>query len=199
MNHHDVLKFWFGEIKEGFSPDEKSKVWFHSSTELDNDIRNTFGKLHTQALNQKLEDWTLHPHPILALIILLDQFSRNIYRKSAEAFAGDDIAIKYSKRAINNNWDLQLQFIERIFLYLPLHHSEDIEDQELCLELFNKLYVEVNEQHRSFIENYLYYVREHLEIIKQFGRFPHRNKVLNRENTRQEDDYLENGAPSYGQ
>ncbi|MBM7070513.1 DUF924 domain-containing protein [Shewanella sp. 202IG2-18] len=199
MNHHDVIKFWYGEIKDGFSSLEYSKAWFQGGTEFDDKIRDNFGELHEKAMSQQLEDWTLHPHPTLALVIILDQFSRNIYRKTAKAFAGDMLARQYSKHAISNNWDLQLQFVERIFLYMPLHHSEYFADQKLCLELFNKIYSEVDEQHKSVIENYLNYIREQLGIIEQFGRFPHRNTVLKRKNTEEERAYLEQGAPSYGQ
>ena len=199
MNHHDVLTFWFGNIQDGFSPQEKVQIWFKGGSKVDNQIKKQFSELHSKALAQDLNDWTLQPHPTLALIILLDQFSRNIYRKTADAYSGDSLALKYCKQAIQKNWDLQLAFIERIFLYMPLHHSENLNDQQLCLDLLQKLHLEVDEQHTSFIEQFLFYTREHLEVINRFGRFPHRNNVLQRESTLEEIAYLADGASSYGQ
>ncbi len=199
MNHRDVLMFWFGDIKDGFSPKHKNQMWFHGSDVLDMNIKHQFGELHGKAIDEQLDDWELQPHPTLALIIILDQFSRNIHRKTPQAYVGDTLAQKYCKNALDQNWDLSLAAIEKIFLYMPLHHSELLTDQKLCLTLFTQLYNEINEQNKAFISNYISYVKEHLSIIEKFGRFPHRNKILGRANTKKENAYLQGGAPSYGQ
>jgi uncharacterized protein (DUF924 family) len=138
---------------------------------------------------------------MLATIILLDQFTRNIYRRSSEAFAHDHKALQYCQQALRDNIDKQLGYEQRVFLGMPLEHSESIADQDQAVDYMQGLLAEVDENHihYAFLKNSANYALKHRDIVAQFGRFPHRNNVLNRASTEAELVYLQDGGATFGQ
>ncbi len=173
MNKADeVLRFWFDELSRA--------QWFSVTQELDAEIRDRFGELHLAFARGELEDWRVKPHYHLAAIIVLDQFSRNIYRGTPLAFAADWIALREARLAVETGADQAVAPERRAFFYLPFEHSEMMEDQERSVSLFTAL----------GDEQYLDYAQRHLDVIRQFGRFPHRNALLGRVSTNAELDYL---------
>lgn len=150
----EVLNFWFSEAVK--------PLWFKKSEEFDREIKECFEAMYCQAKTGVLDDWQNAPHSALALIIVLDQFPRNMYRQSPEAFATDEKAVAITKYAIAHNFQQSLLGEEQMFLYMPLMHSETLTDQALCVELFTKLGKEDN----------LKFALQHQEIIERFGRFP---------------------------
>ena len=168
----DVLGFWFDEL----TPEE----WFRGSPDLDDRIRFRFADAVERAMAGEFDPWTATPDGALALVLLLDQVPRNIHRDSASAFAQDAKARAVAKAAIDAGFDKARTVPQRIFLYLPLEHSEDLADQERSLALFESLGDPVQAD----------YARRHHAVIARFGRFPHRNPVLGRPSTAEELDYL---------
>jgi len=187
-----ILDFWFGEIKDGFTKESKGKLWYMGDEKIDNRIKGLFGNLILKAANKEL-DWKGTAKGRLALIILLDQFTRNVYRKTKEAFAYDKYALVLCKEGLQIKHDKELCFVHRMFFYHPLHHSENLSDQELNVKLIEELKQEVPEQSKKKIESFLKYAKQHRDIIEKFGRFPHRNEVLGRKSTKEESEYLKSG------
>ncbi len=185
-----ILDFWFGEIKDGLTVEDRNKFWFMPNADVDSTIWDKFEDLVRQAGSEKLKNWQSTARGSLALIILLDQFTRNIYRGKPDAFKYDSIARRMCTEGIKNGTDKKLEIIERCFYYLPLEHSENLEDQDRCVKLFEELLVRVDKSKITLIKNSLDYAVLHRSIIEEFGRFPHRNKILNRESTKQELDFL---------
>ncbi len=170
--YNKILKFWFHEIKPS--------QWWIKDTKFDNLIKNKFYNYHKKAHLNKLSHWRSSPKGRLAEILILDQFSRNIFRNSPKAFENDSLAFMLSREAINFKIDEQLNNVEKIFLYMPFMHSESIEFQTKSLNLFKKLGLKKN------IES----AERHFEVIKKFGRFPHRNIILNRISSLKEIEFL---------
>lgn len=191
--------FWFGEIQHGFTLEDRSKLWFMADPSFDADIRSRFGGLLARAKANELDPWQDTPRGRLSLILLFDQFSRNIFRGQAEAFANDLQAVKLCREGIKLGHDKQLSFVECQFFYMPLMHSEDLADQQLCLKMLQAMWPMVPEHKRSRIEASLHSAREHLALIERFGRFPHRNKSLGRQPTPEENDYMQQGGSHFGQ
>lgn len=186
---NDILGFWFGALDEqGLSLPEQNSLWFKASEITDQRCRKHFGAAHSQAIDGELDHWAKTDSGLMALIVLLDQFSRNIYRGTPQAFSGDARALAQAQEAINAGRHLQLPAIHRVFLYLPLEHSETLAVQETCVELFAGL--EVVTSHEIFA-GFSRYAVAHRDAIAQFGRFPHRNAILQRESTEAELQYLE--------
>ncbi len=186
----EILAFWFGK------PDEVDyrkprKVWFIKNPEFDKEVRSRFLSDYEQAAAGQLDDWKATPQSCLALIILLDQFSRNMFRGQPQAFATDPQALSYAKYAVAQGFDKQLLPLQRWFIYLPFEHSENLADQHQCIELHSTLkdYPEC----ASGID----YAYRHLKIIERFGRFPHRNQILGRETTPEEAEFLKQPGSSF--
>jgi uncharacterized protein (DUF924 family) len=169
MEASDVLSFWFELDRER---------WFEKNDALDDEVRRRFLALHEEACRGGLEHWKQHPRGCLALVIIFDQFPRNMFRGAAEAFASDERARACARLIVANGWDEAMTHDERTFAYLPFEHSEAIEDQELSMRLY-----EGNENYE--------WARKHWEIIRRFGRFPHRNAALGRVCTLEEAEFLE--------
>lgn len=169
-----ILDFWFREL----DPSQ----WFKGGVKLDQVIRQRFGALHEEVKNDRRDDWAASPRGRLALILVLDQFSRHIFRGTAEAFAGDRKAQKLSRQGINANMDQKLTPVERHFFYMPLMHAEDAELQNLSVAKFTAL--------RDEAEMILSYAKGHRTTVNRFGRFPQRNRALGRLSTAQEDEFL---------
>ncbi|MEW6981913.1 DUF924 family protein [Colwelliaceae bacterium 6471] len=193
-NIEKILCFWFGELRDQLSSGDKNQLWYQSTPIIDEEIADTFGELYQQALNGQLQVWQDQPRGSLALVILLDQMPRNMYRATAQAFASDNLALAIAKHGIAQGFDKQYALIERIFYYHPFEHSEQLNEQRRAVALFSALLKEYGQtNHIKLIENALHWSKAHMEIIERFGRFPHRNDILGRESTDEELAYLKDG------
>jgi uncharacterized protein (DUF924 family) len=168
----DIIRFWFDEID--------SKLWFKSTPKFDAQLRARFEPAYLAALKYELRDWQHSPEGCLALVVLLDQFPLNMYRGKAESFAGEQKSREVARLAIEKKFDLALSDPQKAFLYMPFMHSENLKDQDLSVSLYEKARLEQN----------LRFAIHHRDLIKKFGRFPHRNKILCRESTAAEITYL---------
>jgi len=189
----DVIAFWIGEAAS--SAEEagiRNKMWFAKSEDIDAEIRAKFlPLLETLAAGPLADDWAERGTcERLAAIIVLDQFSRNLFRGSPRAFSQDALALRLCKEGLSLREDLTLSEAERIFFYLPLEHSEDIGDQSRAVEMFSALVKDARPEFRPLTEATLEYAYAHKAVIEQYGRFPHRNTVLARESTAPEKAYL---------
>jgi uncharacterized protein (DUF924 family) len=180
-----LLAFWFGEAGS-LEYGQPRAIWFQKDPSFDAAISQQFGALHQAACQGKWDKWQQHPATKLGLILLFDQFSRHLYRHSQEAFAQDDKALNLALNAIEQGFDQQVMPVARVFYYLPLEHSENLAHQQQALELFARLQAQ-NTLYTPFTE----YARKHYEVIAQFGRFPHRNKLLGRISSAAEQAYLD--------
>lgn len=178
----DVLAFWFS--------DRARKLWFEKNTAFDDEIRDRFGSLVEGAIAGEYGEWTADADGALALVIALDQFPRNMFRGSPRSFSGDARARQIAETAINNGLDLAQPLDRRAFFYLPYQHSESLDDQNRSIELYTKWAAAHPEADRASAEGDLTYVHRHHEIIRRFGRFPHRNAVLGRASTPEEIEFL---------
>lgn len=195
-----VLDFWFGTLDAfGRADPERARRWFRASQSFDDAIRDQFASLVERALGGSLEGWSASARGTLALILLLDQFPRNLFRGQPRAFAGDARAQALSRRMVERGEDRALPFDQRLFAYLPLEHAESRLCQALHLGLLEQLREELPASRRGELESALRHAREHAEIIARFGRFPHRNAVLGRQDSAAERAYLEAGARRFGQ
>ncbi len=193
----DTLEFWFGAIAEdGFTRDDRLRLWFGKDDAQDAEIASRFREQTGQALNGALEHWSRTPACRLALIITLDQFTRNIFRGTADAFAGDDSALEHTQMALALGEDRELPLIQRVFLYLPLEHAESLEMQNESVRRFEQLATIAPPEHSAAFRSFLAYAESHRDVIRQFGRFPHRNAILGRSSTPDERIYLD--APGAG-
>jgi uncharacterized protein (DUF924 family) len=166
-------------------------LWFRSTPTLDLEIQQKFEQDLLELSQLELRSEKLRPKEVLSLVVLLDQFPRNIYRNSPASFQFDLKAVELAKFAINNSMDMQIEDpIHRSFFYVPFEHSEDVADQEECVRLMRKLQQDCSEEDQPFAQYFVKFAQEHLELIKRFGRFPHRNGILGRVNTPQETEYL---------
>ena len=145
------------------------------------------------------EEWCTQPQSSLALILLLDQFTRNLFRGTPEAYSGDSHALRYLRQIIKNQFDTRLHVVARIWLYHPLHHSESLDDQDQGSELLQKLLEVSHSRWHNYIKLSIVGWSGHRDIIKSYGRFPHRNFVLERSNTSKEEKFLELEGRSFGQ
>lgn len=194
-----ILDFWFGEIRDGLCVDDRNEFWFMPDKQTDIAIKNDFENLVLKAADGILSDWESSPTGSLALIILLDQFPRNIYRGTPNAFQFDGQARRICKHGLLEGIDQELELIQRCFYYMPLEHSENTDDQDLCVNIYIKMKETADKIHIDQINHSLKYARIHRDIIISFGRFPHRNKILNRKSTRAELDFISNEGYRFGQ
>lgn len=191
---------WFGLVYEP----NKSKLMSISKLEqesIDNEIRSHFLQDLSLIDSCYKDSWRKDPQGLLGMVILKDQMARNIFRKKAEAFAFEEGLVDLTKELIREGKDKKYQFWERIFLYLPLEHSEKIEDQILCGEVFKDMvgeFAEIEEL-KEFAQTFVKYSGKHKIIIEKFGRFPHRNEVLGRMSTEEEISFLKEGGERFGQ
>jgi uncharacterized protein (DUF924 family) len=183
----DILDFWFLPLGDpGYG--QKREMWWGSTSELDDEIRARFGGLLDKAVAGELDHWAKSPDGALALILLCDQFSRNIHRRTARAFASDAKALATARLALARFYPATYPVEMRTFFYMPFQHSEDVADQDFCCSLFASM----------GNDDYVKYAVEHRDIVAQYGRFPHRNEVLGRASTPAELDYLKT-AKRFGQ
>lgn len=186
-----IRTYWFGTTTDDSTTiGTQSTLWWGKRDDVDIEIRTRFEALLIQAGKGQLDAWLKTPIGHLALILLTDQFPRNIYRNSARAFSFDAHALGWSKAAIARGIDRQCRPIERVFLYLPLEHSEERNDQAEAVRQFEALAVEVPPHIRPAFEDFADFARRHREIVDRFGRFPHRNAALARESSAEETAFL---------
>ena len=192
METPDTLHaFWFGtSAQDAEVIASQSALWWQKQPAVDAHIRHRFAPLVERAATGELDNWLDELRGRLALILLTDQFPRNIWRDQAAAFAFDVLALRWAKEALALGLDTRARAIERVFLYLPLEHSENLADQQHAVRLFEALAASVSTELRPAFDGFLDYARRHLEIIDRFGRFPHRNAALGRETTAAEAEFL---------
>lgn len=187
MQANDILEFWFGDLdEEGRWEQAVADRWFNGAEAFDQDITTRFGGL----LKEVHPEWIKTPEGRLAHIILYDQFPRNMYRGSKQAFSFDARALMLTLDGIAEGDDLMLHPVERIFFYMPLEHAEDLELQQLSISMFKQLLADAPEDQKAFFKDTYDYALRHHAAIENFGRFPHRNPVLNRETTPDETAFL---------
>lgn len=195
----DVLEFWLGDgLRLDWPSTERNPLWFGGGAAQDQRIQQQFGPLVHAARANALSTWEHTPLDRLALIILLDQFSRNVFRGQADAFAADPQAQRLSLQTITEQQDLQLPLAGRVFVYMPLMHSEQLALHEQCLHCFTQLQANAPAAVQAKLDNYVSSARQHHDIVARFGRFPHRNAILGRTSTPEEAAFLQNG-PRFGQ
>jgi uncharacterized protein (DUF924 family) len=195
----DVLTFWLGDgMTKGWPSQEMKDLWFKGSKGLDAQITARFGSTVEDALADGLQAWESAIDERLALVILLDQFTRNIFRGTARAFAGDARAQRLAASTLAVEEDRRLPTVARVFLYMPLMHAEDLSRQDTCVASFEQLLRSAPTGLAYRLQDNLDFARQHRDIIARFGRFPHRNAVLGRNSTPQETAFLQDG-PRFGQ
>lgn len=180
-----VLDFWFNETDR--------ENWFDRSDAFDLVIRDRFADAIETARSGGFSGWRDMPQGCLAVIILIDQFSRNIYRESPLAWSADDVSLSYTRHALAQNFDAELGFDERTFLYMPLMHSETLADQDECVALFRRLAVDRGDADDVSLD----FAIRHRDIVARFGRFPHRNETLGRESSAEELEFLKEPDSSF--
>ena len=179
MNANDILQFWFEEIEQS--------QWFMANADFDQIIQQRFADIHLQAQRGELYSWRATSKGRLAEVIILDQFSRNMFRNTAQAFSCDSLALILAQEAISTGAGQALTSIERSFLYMPFMHSESLIIHNVAIALYQENGVQAN----------LDFEIKHKVIIEKFGRYPHRNKILNRESTKEEIEFLTQAGSSF--
>lgn len=185
-----VLAFWFGDA------DAVDTRWFRKSGAYDREISQRFGATLEAALAGRLDGWAADDDGTLALILVLDQFARNLHRGSARAFAGDAAALTWALRLVDGGGHLRLAPLRRWFAYMPLEHAEDLALQRRCVQLFEVLAADPG-PHRAALAGALDYARRHHDVVARFGRFPHRNAALGRASSADEVAFLQQPGSSF--
>ena len=194
-----VVQYWFDGAEHDVERIQAmSKVWYSFSAERDAEIERQFGTLLQEIVNRQRQDWSQTSTGALALVLVLDQFTRQIYRKTAAAFANDEQALAITYSAISRGLDQEMSVPGRLFVYHPFQHSEKLKDQEFGVQIVRNLQNRCEQNWYEYVSESLRFFEEHCEIVRQFGRFPHRNDVLKRSSTPDELEFLRTGS-SYGQ
>jgi len=167
-----IIKYWYS--------DRVKSKWFNSSIEFDKEIKSNYEKCWLEILRGEKKSWQESAEGCLALTIILDQFPLNMFRGEVKSFSSEAIAIKVAKKAIERGFDKEIDKDKVAFLYMPLMHSENINDQNYSVQLFEE----------AGLHDNLRFAKHHRDIVKKYGRFPHRNEILNRKSSQQEIDYL---------
>ena len=201
-----VRDFWFGKLPmTAQALKQRVRLWFPEDAseegvqQRDAVIRARFGELVERAARGELASWADSPRRCLSLIILLDQFPRSIYRGTAQAFAYDEQALGLTLRGMQSAADGALDVVERMFFYMPLQHCEAPDVQDESVAGYRRLLMEAPQELRDVFADALKSAEDHQSIIERFGRFPHRNRVLERANTAQEEAWLRSGGEGMGQ
>lgn len=168
----EIVEYWFSE--------KVKKLWFNSTPEFDMELNQKYLALYERAASGQLNQWKSEPLGALALVIILDQFPLNMFRRQPRSFATEALSREVAEYAISHGFDAELTKEQKGFLYMPFMHSEDLQDQDKSVSLFEKAGLKEN----------LRFAKHHREIVRRFGRFPHRNGILGRESSRDELDYL---------
>jgi uncharacterized protein (DUF924 family) len=194
----DIITFWFGsDPDDAVVARQKSALWWSKKNEHDREIERLFGATVDMAVRGELDAWLNSPRSLLALILLTDQFPRNIYRHTPRAFEYDAYAQSRTLEGLKHGMDKALRPIERVFFYLPLEHAESIEHQERSVQLYTQLFQEVPADQVELFRGFLMFALRHRSVIARFGRFPHRNAILGRESTPEEAAFLKEPGSSF--
>ncbi len=189
-----VVEFWLADgATLGWPTQDLSKRWFGGGAALDEEIKSRFGALVMQAVAGGLKEWEQQAPDRLALVILLDQFTRNVFRGSGQAFGGDARAQQLALDTLRQRQDQQLPWVGRVFAYMPLMHAENLALQDECVARFLQLVAEAPEALKKRLQGNLDFARQHRDIIARFGRFPYRNAALGRASTPEEQAFLASG------
>jgi len=188
-----LLNYWFGELTDGLSDAAHRARWFNGGNTFDAELREEFGHLVEAAQTGKLQPWLNSPQGRLAYVLVCDQLPRNIFRGDRRAYATDQLALAAAREGVETGTDLHLEIDERNFLYMPFEHSESLIDQHTCVGLFMELRDATPMGKRELPGGSLRYAQQHRDIIRRFGRFPHRNAALNRTSTPQEAAFVAQG------
>lgn len=188
----EILNFWFGHVEETIVPSEKrARIWFGEGTDIDNEIKSHFTTSLEKAIAGEYSGWAKTPRGRLALIILLDQFSRHVYRNTPKAYEQDEAALSICMEGLSEEDDHELSLIERVFYYFPLLHSEQLAYQEQSIRAYQNLSEIAFSETRVIYDSFLKFANHHYALIQRFGRFPQRNTVLGRTSTLEERAYIE--------
>ncbi|MFK7991477.1 MAG: DUF924 family protein [Sandaracinaceae bacterium] len=187
----EILGFWFGASEDDEEFPTERELWFQKSAKVDRVIEKRFGKLVESACAGDLDDWATTGRGRLALILLLDQFPRNIHREHPDAFKGDEKALQLCFDGLDESLDRQLNATQRCFFYMPAMHAEDVDAQLASVEVFEELAGEVGEADREMVQDFLKHARQHRDAVERFDRFPWRNSVLGRNSSSEESAFLQ--------
>lgn len=196
-----IRAFWFGD--DGPDSDDavvaarQGKLWWSKNEAVDREIRTRFETGTIAAGKGALDDWAQTPRDILALILLTDQFPRNMYRNRPESFSFDPIALHWALFALEHGMAAELRPLERVFIYLPLEHAESITLQNRCVRLFEELLNDVPPDQHDAFAGFVNFAVRHRDVIARFGRFPHRNAILGRASTEEERAFLQTPGSSF--
>ena len=185
-----VLEFWFGELKDGRADDAHAKRWFTKDPAFDRLLTQRFEGLHERIMAGEHDAWLDTPRGRLAYIIVLDQFSRNMFRDTPRMYASDERALRAALEGIERGMDRDLELHEQMFFYMPLMHSESLDVQNQCVALFQRLHDKAPAPLKERVADALKYAEMHRDIVQRFGRFPHRNAILDRTSTDEEQHFL---------
>lgn len=195
----EIIDFWLGDAtSDPAAANARTKIWYGARSTVDRQVQEQFGDALALAEQGNLNEWLHHSEGALALVILLDQFSRNLYRRTGDAFRNDNKALEIARSAVEQGLDKELPWIGRVFLYHPFHHAESLEAQDQGVQLFEEVYRDAPPEWAEQLKTFVDYARGHRDIVCRFGRFPHRNEVLGRISTTEETEYLKT-AKRYGQ
>ncbi|NUO53370.1 MAG: DUF924 domain-containing protein [Polyangiaceae bacterium] len=194
----DVLLFWFGELDEhGLATKDATTKWFMKNPAFDEEVRSRFGDLHAAIARGEKESWLDDPRGRLAYVVVLDQLSRNMFRGDKQMFAADERALAAAAAGVEKGHDHPLACAERIFLYMPFMHSESLDAQDRCVELFRTFADGLSGAAKNQVLNNVDYAVRHRDIVARFGRFPHRNELLGRSSTDEEAAFLKEPGSSF--
>tara|TARA_R100001369_G_scaffold8428_1_gene20731 strand:- start:39 stop:635 length:597 start_codon:yes stop_codon:yes gene_type:complete len=187
----DLLDWWFGEgATARETADANNGLWFGYKPEQDAEARERFGDLTERALAGELSEWAESPHGWLALVLLLDQLPRMIYRGTPTAYAGDERALQLVREGMAHGGDVLLAPLQRVFIYLVLEHAENLSVQDQAVQQFEQLLGIVDADEQNLFAGFLDFAERHRQVIARFGRFPHRNAILGRSSSEAERAFL---------
>jgi uncharacterized protein (DUF924 family) len=195
-----INEFWLGESQT--NPEAaaaRRDLWYRGGTPVDIEIRQRFGNLVAEACDGSFSEWRMTPEGCLASILLLDQFTRNLYRNTVDAYVGDGAAFQVALTAIEKSLDRMLHPVSRIWLYHPFHHSEQVANQDRGICLLHAIVCDAPREWHPYIKRSISGWTRHRDIVARFGRFPHRNEVLGRVSTEEELEFLSSSGESFGQ
>ncbi len=193
-----VLGFWFGGRRTATEvADEKTSLWWSRDDRIDREIIHRFATTAEAVATGRLDHWAGSARGLLALIIGTDQFPRNMYRNTPQAFSRDSIALGFARQCVDSGAAQQLRPIERVFAYLPFEHSEALSEQQRSVALYRALADSAAPKEAELFHGYLEFARRHYQVIERFGRFPHRNQILGRRSTDEEVAFLEQPQSSF--
>lgn len=188
----EILTYWYGDAQADTAASLHPTVWFQGGEHVDREILERFGSLIEEAGLGRLESWKATPRGRIAWTILLDQFTRNAYRDSARMYVFDTIALQSTREAIALGQHREMPLVHRMFLYLPLEHSEELHAQEECVALYEELAVDARgSEIEAMVANMVDFAHRHERVVRRFGRYPHRNELLSRRSTEEELAFLD--------